>query len=163
LFGPSASPVARIDCPNCGVHVVNVPWAQPGSSFTLLFEAFVITLVTAMPVAAAAHLIGEHNTCLWRVVLHYVEKAAACVGLADLRRIAIDETVAKRGHITLLSIIDARKAAPAARFADHVDDHNWNASRIKQLPMGHAAMDPEQPLVVSRHAPIFTSASSLPQ
>jgi predicted RNA-binding Zn-ribbon protein involved in translation (DUF1610 family) len=69
--------VARIDCPDCGVRLVNVPWARPGSGFTLLFEAFAMTLVTAMPVAAAARLVGEHDTRLWRVVLHYVEKAVA--------------------------------------------------------------------------------------
>jgi len=136
--------VARIDCPNCGVRLVNVPWARPGSGFTLLFEAFAMTLVTAMPVAAAARLVGEHDTRLWRVVQHYVEKAVARMDLADLRRVAIDETAAKRGHnyITLFVDIDARKvvyvaegrgADTVAKFADHVDDHNWDASRIKQV------------------------------
>jgi transposase len=28
--------VARIDCPDCGVRVVNVPWTRPGSGFTPL-------------------------------------------------------------------------------------------------------------------------------
>jgi transposase len=44
--------VPRIDCTKCGVRLVTVPWARPGSSFTLLFEAFVMTLVKGMPVAA---------------------------------------------------------------------------------------------------------------
>src|SRR5262249_18394935 len=60
--------VARIDCPDCGVRLVNVPWARPGSGFTLLFEAIVMTLVKDMPVAAAARLVGEHDTRLWRVI-----------------------------------------------------------------------------------------------
>ena len=89
--------VARIDCPDCGVRLVNVPWARPGSGFTLLFEAFVMTLVKDMPVAAAARLVGEHDTRLWRVVLHYVETAVARMDLSELRRVAIDETAAKRG------------------------------------------------------------------
>jgi hypothetical protein len=46
--------VARIDCPDCGVRLINVPWARPGSGFTLLFEALVMALVKDMPVAAAA-------------------------------------------------------------------------------------------------------------
>ena len=100
--------VARIDCPDCGVRLV-VPWARPGSGFTLLFEAFAMTLVTAMPVAAAARLVREHDTRLWRVVLHYVEKAARARDLAGLRRVAIDETAARRGHnyITLFVDIDS--------------------------------------------------------
>jgi transposase len=56
--------VARIDCSDRGVRLVNVPWARPGSGFTLLFEAFVMTLVKDMPVSAAARLVGEHDTRL---------------------------------------------------------------------------------------------------
>ena len=136
--------VARIDCSNCGVRLVNVPWARPGSGFTLLFEAFAMTLVTSMPVAAAARLVRVHDTRLWRIVQHYVEKAVARMDLADLRRVAIDETAARRGHnyITLFVDIDARKvvyitegndADTVARFADHVDAHNSDASRIKEV------------------------------
>jgi transposase len=136
--------VPRIDCPNCGVRLVTVPWARPGSGFTLLFEAFVMTLVKGMPVATAARLVGEHDTRLWRVIQHYVGEAVARMDLADLRRVAIDETAAKRGHnyITLFVDIDARKvvyvaegkdADTVARFADHVDDHNSDASRIKEV------------------------------
>jgi transposase len=137
--------VARIDCPDCGVRLVAVPWARPGSGFTLLFEAFVMTLVKGMPVAAAARLVGEHDTRLWRVVQHYVDDAVARMDLADLRRVAIDETSAKRGKDNFISLfvdIDSRKvvyvtegkdADTVARFADHVDDHNSDASRIKQV------------------------------
>jgi transposase len=136
--------VPRIDCPDCGVRLVTVPWARPGSGFTLLFEAFVMTLVKGMPVAAAARLVGEHDTRLWRVIQHYVETAVARMDLADLRRVAIDETAAKRGqdYISLFVDIDARKvvyvtegkgADTVARFADHVDDHNSDASRIKEV------------------------------
>ena len=42
----------RVDCPRCGVRVVEVPWARAGSGFTLLFEAFVMVVVKEMPVAA---------------------------------------------------------------------------------------------------------------
>jgi len=136
--------IPRIDCPDHGVRLVAVPWARPGSGFTLLFEAFVMTLVKGMPVAAAARLVGEHDTRLWRVIQHYVEYAVARMDLADLRRVAIDETAAKRGrnYISLFVDIDSRKVVYAtegkdadtvARFADHVDDHNSDASRIKEV------------------------------
>jgi len=36
--------VPRTDCRRCGKRPVNVPWARPGSGFTLLFEALVLTL-----------------------------------------------------------------------------------------------------------------------
>jgi transposase len=31
--------VPRVRCDKCGIKTVNVPWARPGSGFTLLFEA----------------------------------------------------------------------------------------------------------------------------
>ena len=32
----------RVDCSQCGIHRVAVPWARPDSGFTLLFEALVV-------------------------------------------------------------------------------------------------------------------------
>src|SRR5262249_5900372 len=76
-------------------------------------------------------------------IQHYVETAVARMDLSELRRVAIDETAAKRGqdYISLFVDMDARKvvyvtggndAETVARFADHVDDHNSDASRIKE-------------------------------
>lgn len=134
----------RITCDKCGVRQVDVPWARKGSGFSLLFEALAMTLVVHMPVAAAARILGVHDTKLWRVVQHYVEAAVDEMDLAAMRRVCIDETAAKRGHnyITLFVDIDARKVVYVAegrgaktigQFADHVDDHNSDASRIKEV------------------------------
>ncbi len=63
----------RIKCSDCGVKLINVRWVRPGSGFMLLFEALAMTLMTAMPVAAASRLIAEHDTKIWRVLHHWVE------------------------------------------------------------------------------------------
>ena len=134
----------RINCAACGVKQVDVPWARKGSSFSLLFEALAMTLIMHMPVAAAARILGEHDTKLWRLVHHYVEAAVDEMDLADMHRVCIDETAAKRGHnyITLFADIDARRvvyvtegrgAKTVEQFADHVDTHNADASRIKEV------------------------------
>ncbi len=136
--------VPRITCPRCGVRQVNVPWARPGSGFTLLFEAFAMTLVTHMPVAAAARILGEHDTRLWRMIIHYVEAALARLDLSDLRRICIDETAAKRGHdyISLFVDIDRRRVVFIAdgrdsgtvhRFNEHLASHRGEATNIEQV------------------------------
>jgi len=42
-----------VKCPQgCGIKKVEVPWARPGSGFTLLFEALIMALVKEMTVAA---------------------------------------------------------------------------------------------------------------
>ncbi len=43
----------RVRCPEHGVRQVSVPWARPGSGFTLLFEALVLSFAAAMPMAKA--------------------------------------------------------------------------------------------------------------
>ena len=48
------SRVPRTDCPDHGVLRINVPWARPGSGFTLLFELVALLLMREMPVSAAA-------------------------------------------------------------------------------------------------------------
>jgi transposase len=134
----------RITCSDCGVRLVHVPWARPDSGFTLLFEALAMTLVAAMPVAAAAALLDEHDTRLWRMLHHWVEDARARADYKDVRRVAIDETAARRGHdyVSLfvdidgrrvLFVADGRDAKTVEQFADDLEAHNGDASHIKQV------------------------------
>ena len=90
--------VPRVSCPDCGVRKVATPWARAGCGFTLLFEAYVLALAKAMPIANAAKRLGEHDTRLWRIVEHYVWRAVEARDLSQVRRIAADETSARRGH-----------------------------------------------------------------
>ena len=65
----------RIQCGPCaGVRPVSAPWARPGSGFTLLFEALVMTMAVHMPVRAIARLMGVTDMRLWQVIDHYVEQ-----------------------------------------------------------------------------------------
>jgi len=49
--------VPRVRCETCGVKQVEVPWARPGSGFTLLFELLVLSLAREMSVAAVTELV----------------------------------------------------------------------------------------------------------
>ena len=62
------APAPRVQCPSCGIRQARVPWARPRSRFTLLFEAFVVTMGDSMPVRALARILGEHDTRLWRII-----------------------------------------------------------------------------------------------
>lgn len=52
-----------------------MPWARSESGFPLMFEAFLMALAREMPLLAVGKLISEHDTRLWRIVNHSVEKA----------------------------------------------------------------------------------------
>ncbi|MFR6644575.1 MAG: transposase family protein [Acutalibacteraceae bacterium] len=53
------------------------PWSRPRSGFTVLFEAFILTLVKEMPVSKIAELMGEHDTRIWRILHFHISKAYA--------------------------------------------------------------------------------------
>ena len=46
--------VPRIKCPDHGVVTVGVPWSEPGSGFTALFEALVIDWLKEASLAAVS-------------------------------------------------------------------------------------------------------------
>lgn len=87
----------RVKCEKHGVRKADVPWARPGSGFTLLFEALVMAMVTQMPMAAVARLVRETDTRLWRVVNFHVREAREQVDMSEVERIVVDETSQARG------------------------------------------------------------------
>ena len=99
--------VPRVKTPEGKVVQVEVPWARPGSGFTLLFEAWVMLLCSEMPVQEAGRLLREQDTRLWRVLQHYVEQAQKKQSWSQVRRILVDETSARRGHRYVSSVVDA--------------------------------------------------------
>jgi transposase len=136
--------VPRVRCETCGIRQVNVPWARPDSGFTLLFEAMVMTLVSAMPVAAVARIVDEHDTRLWRVVHHYVEEGRARLDAAAVSRVAIDETAARRGHDYISLFVDldqarvlfateGKDAATVAAFAEDLAAHGGDPAAIAEV------------------------------
>lgn len=66
-------------------------------------------LAKEMPVNAIAQLVGEHDTRLWRILNHYVEKARAKEDYSSVKKIGVDETSAKRGHKYISLFIDLDK------------------------------------------------------
>jgi len=138
--------VPRVECPECGVKAVEVPWARPGSGFTFWFEALVMALVREMPVAAAARLVREHDTRLWRIVRHYVDLARAAADFSDVRVVGLDETASRRGHhyITLFADLErarllyateGRDASVLGRFRQDLMAHGGDPDRVEELCM----------------------------
>ena len=133
----------RVQCSRCGVHRIAVPWARPGSGFTLLFEAFVLQLAKAMPLLAIARLVGEHDTLLWRIVNHYVDLARSKADHSQVTQVGIDETAARRGHdyVSLFVDMQARQvlfvtpgkdSATVAAFAEDLQAHKGDPGAITE-------------------------------
>jgi transposase len=125
---------------------VAVPWARPGSGFTLMFEAWALLLCGQMPVQEAGRLLGETDTRLWRVVTHYVEAAQRRRDWSQVRRLLIDETSARRGHRYVTSVVDAdtrellwmtegRESAAVAAFVEELRAHGGTPEQIELVAM----------------------------
>lgn len=143
--------VPRVTCPACGVRKVVTPWARAGSGFTLLFEAYVLALAKAMPIANAAKRVGEHDTRLWRIVAHYVWRAVERLDLSEVRRIAADETSARRGHDYISLFVDmarrkvvyvaeGKDAATVQAFKEFLESHGGDRHAVTDasIDMGAA-------------------------
>lgn len=135
----------RVSCGKCsGVRPVTAPWARPGSGFTLLFEALVMTMAVHMPVRAIARLMGVTDMRLWRVIDHYVEQARQQRDDSDVRRLGIDETSRRtsREYISVfvdmdrakvLYVTEGKDAGAVSRFADDLIAHGGMPSQIKEV------------------------------
>ena len=138
--------VPRCKCDEHGVKQVAVPWAREGSGFTLLFEALIMTLVQGMPVAAAARLVGEHDTRIWRILHHHVDEARSQKDMSSVTQLGMDETASRRGqnYITLfmdmatrslLFATEGRDAATVAAFKADLLAHGGKAENIEEACM----------------------------
>jgi transposase len=109
--------VPRIKCPDHGVRRIEVPWARPGSGFTLLFEQAVMLLAREMPVNAVANYVSVTDKRIWRVVEHYVFKAMGQLDLSGLCGVGLDETATKRGHHYVTIFVDMDRETRPVIFA----------------------------------------------
>ena len=100
--------VPRTRCEKCGVHLVSVPWARPGSGFTLLFEAMALLMVAQMPVLAAGRLMQTTDGKLWRVLKAYVDMARKKVDMSEVCAVAADEASSRKGHKYVTIFADPR-------------------------------------------------------
>ena len=136
----------RVECPDHGVKTVEVPWARPGSGFTLLMEAFILVLVQGgMTAAQAARLVGEHDTRVWRVLQHYVEQARAEADFSKVTTVGVDETSRRRGHnyisvfmdldkkhSRVLFVTEGKDAQTVEAFKQDLEDHGGQAEQIEE-------------------------------
>jgi len=134
----------RVDCQTDGIKQIQVPWARERSGFTLLFEAMIMALADEMPVYSIAEMIGVHDTRLWRIIEHYVNKDVAKLDLSKIRNVGVDETSSKRGHhyVTLFVDMDTSKVVFVTKgkdadtleaFKSHLEAHKGRVDQILEF------------------------------
>ncbi len=136
--------VPRITCGKCGVRLVTVPWARPGSGFTLLMEGLILEMARAMPVRPIAQLLRVSDNRVWRVLDHYVKDGLERSDCSTVTAVGVDETSARKGHdyISCFFDMDARRLVFATEgrehqvvdaFARFLDAHGGDASAVREV------------------------------
>jgi transposase len=95
-----------------GVKQVQVPLAREESGFTLLFEAFILSMAQVTSVAQVHQLYGESENRLWRLLEHYIEKEVDFQDFSQepVNTLSIDEVARRKGHVYLTSFMDLERA-----------------------------------------------------
>lgn len=138
--------IPRVNCSEHGVRQVSVPWSEPGSRFTALFEAVVIDWLKEATVAAVARRM--HLT--WDEVDGIMGRAVAR-GLArrpplKLERIGVDETSFQKRHeyVTVVTdlktsdviyVADSRKTSALDGFYATLTSQQLEAIQVVAMDM----------------------------
>jgi transposase len=137
--------VPRVKTAGGKVELVEVPWARPGSGFTLLFESFALELIrNEMPVNKVAGILGEQATRIWRILNYYVGRAYQSADHSKVKQIGIDETSSKKGHhyLTVAVNMEKRQVIHVTRGKDkesvaairtYLESKSCKASQIEEI------------------------------
>lgn len=98
--------IPRVACREHGVVQVTVPWAEPRSRFTLLFERLAIDVLRQCDVSGATRILGISWDEAWGVMQRAVTRGRARKQTRMVRRIGVDEKAAAKGHRYLTLVCD---------------------------------------------------------
>jgi len=102
--------VPRIKNKEGKVRLIEVPWSQPGSSFTLLFEDDVLELIgEGMSARGVSRRLQIGDKRVSGIVTRHVSQALANQSITEVRELSVDETSTRRGH-NYFTIMSDRKA-----------------------------------------------------
>src|SRR5262249_34508510 len=127
--------VPRVNCPEHGVLLIKVPWAEPGSHFTALFECLAIDWLKEASYAAVARRLRLSWDEVDGIQFRAVNRGLARRKLEAPRRIGVDETSFQKRHeyVTVISDLDR------ARVVHVGDDRDRTA-----LDYFYAKFSPEE-------------------
>lgn len=127
--------VPRLSCPEHGVVTMAVPWAEPGSGFTSLFEALVIDWLHEASIQAVARQLRVSWSSIDRIMARAVARGMARRGAVSPQRLCVDETSFQKRHEYVTVVTD-----PDAGHVLHVADDR----KTESLERFYAGLDAAQ-------------------
>lgn len=103
-------PVPRTRCEAHGVHQIRVPWGEPGSRFTALFEALAIDWLLEASLSAVARRLRLSWDELDGIQSRAVRRGLLRRKPEELQRIGVDETSFQKRHEYVTSVCDLARS-----------------------------------------------------
>ena len=130
-----ASP-PRSNCPEHGPRVVKLPWAEPGSRFTALFEGLAISWLRAASQKEVGRLLGMTWDELHHVMERAVRRGMARREAEPLTHLGVDEKSFKKRHkyVTVVNDLEGGRVLYVApeRKKESLDSF-WKTLTPEQL------------------------------
>jgi transposase len=119
--------VPRVNCSQHGVRQANVPWAERGSRFTILFERFAVDLMLAtQTITGTMSILGTKWDQTWNILQRAVQRGKDRKVAQPLPRLGIDEKAFAKGQSYLTLLYDLDNSTVEA-ISDGNDAESGNA------------------------------------
>lgn len=153
--------IPRVSCDAHGVRQVTVPWGEPGSRFTMLFEALAIDWLREASISAVARRMRLSWSQVDRIMQRAVRRGLLRRELEPPRRVGVDETSFQKRHeyVTVVTdletsevlyVADNRTKSSLEGFFDLYDPSELNLLEV-------IAMDMWAPYIQCVHENIYAA------
>lgn len=143
------APTPRTACPEHGVRAVRLPWAEPHSRFTLLFERLAIDWLKAASQQAVANRLGLSWDEVHAIMERAVERGLARRQAEPVTYVGVDEKAFSKGHryVTLVNDLERSRVLFVAEDRKQTSlDGFWKTLTDEQLKsIQGVAMDMWEP------------------
>ena len=145
--------IPRVNCSEHGVRQARVPWAEPHSRFTLLFERLAIDVLKECDVLGTARLLDLSWDEAWGILHRAVQRGLARKTREICPRLGIDEKAIAKGHryFTLVCNIDRGTVEYVAedRKRESLDPYFQSLTPQQLGGIEGVAMDMWEPYILS--------------
>ena len=129
---------------NGKVKLIDPPWSGKANGFTLLFEAWLLSMCKDMPISTAAKKMGISDDKAWRVLEKYVNLARENENFSHIQGIGMDETSRAKGHVYISLFVDLEKkrtiyvadgkdSGAVADFARDFKSHGGDCDKVVDI------------------------------
>lgn len=157
--------IPRVECDEHGVVQVLVPWAEPRSRFTLLFERLAIDVLRQCDVSGATRILRISWDEAWGLMERAVKRGRHRKTRTVVRRIGVDEKAAAKGHRYLTLVCDLEEGTVAHiaedRKQESLEGYYAGLSQEQLDGIQAVAMDMWEPYIQATRARVPKAAEKI--